>query len=247
MWHGTCGRCAHWAVRVARDLHGLKIHVACVQHQQPTQQGLAALGQPLDGLGGLHGAYDAHQGRKHAHGGTQRFFKLTVGGKQTGIAGRVAHARVVHRQLTVKPNRRTRHQGLAMPVAGGIDQVARGKVVAAVQHHVGTGQQLVQQRRVGPRGQGCDLNLWVDGQNSLGGRLHFGLPHPVLRVGNLALQVGGIHHVMVDQGDAPNPGTTLVGFELKLEPNQKQAVQVLLIPGSVGEKNVEFEKALGSW
>lgn len=47
--------------------------------------------------------------------------------------------------------------------------------------------------------------------------------------------------------DAPNPGTTLVGFELKLEPNQKQAVQVLLIPGSLEEKNVEFEKALGTW
>jgi hypothetical protein len=47
--------------------------------------------------------------------------------------------------------------------------------------------------------------------------------------------------------DAPNPGTTLVGFEIQLKPNQKQAVQVLLIPGSVDAKKVKFEKALGSW
>ena len=47
--------------------------------------------------------------------------------------------------------------------------------------------------------------------------------------------------------DAPNPGTTLVGFEMQLKPNQKQAIQVLLVPGSVNAKNAKFEKALGSW
>lgn len=47
--------------------------------------------------------------------------------------------------------------------------------------------------------------------------------------------------------DAPNPGTTLVGFEMQLKPNQKQAIQVFLIPGSVDTKKVKFEKALGSW
>jgi len=47
--------------------------------------------------------------------------------------------------------------------------------------------------------------------------------------------------------DAPNPGTTLVGFEMKLEPSQKQAIQVLLIPGSVDSKKIRFEKPLGKW
>lgn len=47
--------------------------------------------------------------------------------------------------------------------------------------------------------------------------------------------------------DAPNPGTSLVGFEFKLEPNQKQAIQVLLIPGSVDAEKVQFEKPLGKW
>jgi len=47
--------------------------------------------------------------------------------------------------------------------------------------------------------------------------------------------------------DAPNPGKTLVGFEIQLAPNQKQAIQVLLIPGSVDAKKVKFEKELGKW
>ncbi|HET6555729.1 MAG TPA: heparinase II/III family protein [Prolixibacteraceae bacterium] len=47
--------------------------------------------------------------------------------------------------------------------------------------------------------------------------------------------------------DAPNPGTTLVGFEMKLEANQKQAIQVLLIPDPEKNKKVKFEKALGNW
>ncbi len=47
--------------------------------------------------------------------------------------------------------------------------------------------------------------------------------------------------------DAPNPGKILVGFEIQLAANQKQDVQVLLIPGSVDAKNVKFEKALGNW
>jgi hypothetical protein len=40
--------------------------------------------------------------------------------------------------------------------------------------------------------------------------------------------------------DAPNPGTVLVGFELQLSPHQKQAVDVVLIPGSSGECQIDF-------
>jgi len=47
--------------------------------------------------------------------------------------------------------------------------------------------------------------------------------------------------------DAANPGTNLIGFELTLESNQKQAIQVLLIPGSVDVQKVKFDKPLGKW
>lgn len=47
--------------------------------------------------------------------------------------------------------------------------------------------------------------------------------------------------------DAPNPGTTLVGFEMQLEPREKQAVQVLLVPGSVKAEKVKFKQPLDKW
>lgn len=47
--------------------------------------------------------------------------------------------------------------------------------------------------------------------------------------------------------DAPNPGTIMVGFEFKLEPNQRQTIQVMLIPGSSGDNDINFKKALADW
>jgi hypothetical protein len=47
--------------------------------------------------------------------------------------------------------------------------------------------------------------------------------------------------------DAPNVGKTLVGFEITLKPKQKQAIQVLLIPGSCKDQKVKFEKELDKW
>ncbi len=47
--------------------------------------------------------------------------------------------------------------------------------------------------------------------------------------------------------DAPNPGKTLVGFEFQLKANEKQTIQVQLIPGSVTNKKFKFNKDLGSW
>jgi hypothetical protein len=46
--------------------------------------------------------------------------------------------------------------------------------------------------------------------------------------------------------DAPNPGTTLVGFECEVNPNSDETLQVLLIPGSVG-KDISFDMPLGKW
>ena len=47
--------------------------------------------------------------------------------------------------------------------------------------------------------------------------------------------------------DAQNPGTVLVGFEIKLEANAKKAFQVLLIPETNNEKSTGFTKKLADW
>ena len=47
--------------------------------------------------------------------------------------------------------------------------------------------------------------------------------------------------------DAANPGKSLVGFEFQLKPNQKQNIQVLLIPGSFKDQKIKFAKELDKW
>jgi hypothetical protein len=47
--------------------------------------------------------------------------------------------------------------------------------------------------------------------------------------------------------DAPNPGTTLVGFEIMLPANTTNSLEVHLIPGTAGNKVIKPAPALASW
>ena len=47
--------------------------------------------------------------------------------------------------------------------------------------------------------------------------------------------------------DAPNPGTTFVGFQLQLPANTRQAVTVTLVPGGSEGKVKEKVKPLNEW
>ena len=47
--------------------------------------------------------------------------------------------------------------------------------------------------------------------------------------------------------DAPNPGTTLVGFEIQMKPSQKQTIRVCMIPDSSSSRNIGFKKRLINW
>ncbi len=47
--------------------------------------------------------------------------------------------------------------------------------------------------------------------------------------------------------DAPNPGTTLVGFEVTIPANTKSALNVTLVPGSAGKKVIKKIEPLQNW
>jgi hypothetical protein len=63
--------------------HFAPLHGAAVQHQQAAGGRCAGTGQQLEGFGGLHGADDADQGRKHAQGGALRFLHIASPGGNT--------------------------------------------------------------------------------------------------------------------------------------------------------------------
>ena len=50
-------------------------HAATIEHQQSASERLPNPGKYFSRLGGLNTANDAHQRRKHTHGGALRFFK----------------------------------------------------------------------------------------------------------------------------------------------------------------------------
>jgi hypothetical protein len=47
--------------------------------------------------------------------------------------------------------------------------------------------------------------------------------------------------------DAPNPGTILVGFEVKVPANTKWAITVTLVPEAVSTKPVKKVLPLAKW
>ena len=51
-------------------------HAAAIEHQQPCGQCLTDAAQQFQRFGRLHGADNANQRRKYAHGGATRFFQL---------------------------------------------------------------------------------------------------------------------------------------------------------------------------
>jgi hypothetical protein len=116
-------------------------------------------------------------------------------------------ARVVDRELPVEADGGPAHQRHAVLHAGAVDGVAGGKVVGAVQHHQGGGHQSVEQGSVGALQHRVDAHLGVDGVHGHLGRFGLGPAHPFQVVRNLPLQVGGVHHVVVDQGDVAHART----------------------------------------
>ncbi len=91
--------------------------------------------------------------------------------------------------------------------AGGVDGLPRGEVVAAVQHDVGASHQPGQQAGIDAQRHGVDHDVGVDRRNGRLCRRGLGLADAVGGVGDLALQVGQVHVVVIDQRDAAHAGT----------------------------------------
>jgi hypothetical protein len=124
--------------------------------------------------------------------------KAAASGKDAGVAGRGARARVVDRNLAVEADGRARNQRLAVLHAGAVDGVTGGKVVGAVQDDIGLRNQVVEQAIIGAVKHRRDAHIGVDLGDGVTRRVGLGFSHARHRVRDLALQVGGIDMVVVD-------------------------------------------------
>jgi len=91
-----------------------------------------------------------------------------------------------------------------MPDAGGIDGVAGGEIVGAVQHHVGVADQFCEPGCIGFFTEGVDLDMGVELFQCESGRIDLVHAYALFGMQNLALQIGQIDLVMIHQGDAAN-------------------------------------------
>ena len=96
--------------------------------------------------------------------------------------------------------------------------MARREIVAAVDHHVGIRNQLVQQLRVGTNRHGPDPHQGIDPGHRLLHRSGLALPETLHAVGDLPLQIGEIDAVVVDHRDAANPGGSKVKHDRGSQP-----------------------------
>ena len=94
--------------------------------------------------------------------------------------------------------------------AGGVDGVTRLEVVGAVEHHVGIGHQGRQRLRIGALHASIDVHVGIDRRDRCPRRVGLGRTHVGQPVRDLALQVGEIDLVGVDQRDAADAGAAEV-------------------------------------
>ena len=208
---------AHQALGVAAQLELAEAELQGVVDHQPPGGHVADAEQHLDHLVGLQRAHHAGQHAQHAALGAARH---QSGRRRLAVQAAVAGPALIveHRELPLEAEDRAVHVGLAGEHAGVVYQVARGEVVGAVGHHVVVLEQL---QGVG-RGQRLLERLDGDGGVEVGqpvGRpLQLRLPHLRGAVQDLALQVGLVDGVELDDADAADAGRGQVQGQRRAEP-----------------------------
>ena len=123
-------------------------------------------------------------------------------GEQAGVAGRLFPAQIEHHQLPVEADGGARDERPRVLDTGAIEQMPRGEVVRAVEHHVGARRQRFQLARTQAFSQRHDFDLGIDRQQRGASGFDLGVAERFGPVEDLSLQVGEIDLVGVGQGQA---------------------------------------------
>src|SRR4051812_35309706 len=84
--------------------------------------------------------------------------------------------------------------------------MARGKIVAAVEHEIRRGDELAQTLAFDTLLERNDPHLRIDCMEPIAGRLHLGTAHVRACVQDLALQVGEIDAIVIGERERSNAG-----------------------------------------
>ena len=177
--------------------------------QQPTRQRLAEVQQQLDRLGRLQQPHHARQDAQDTgFGAIGRGLRRRRFREQAAVARRLAATApgVEHACLPLEPVDRAVDERLAQVHAGVVEQVPRGKVVGAIDDHVGIRDEPFDIVGTDALAEWFDADRRVQGRQGDARRFHLRHAHARIAVQDLALQVAAVHDVVIGQHDRADAG-----------------------------------------
>ena len=156
---------------------------------------------------------------------------------QAVVAGALRATRIEYRQLSFQANRGARDQRFAGSHARGIDRLAGGEIVRAVQHQIDRGHR----GRQGIGIQSLGIELQADGRidraQTRRRRFDLGLTDAVAVVSNLALQVAQIDLIEIGQVQFAHTGRGQIQGHRRAQPaeadDQHTALLEAQLPGDI--------------
>ena len=203
--------------------------------QQPPDQWLPDPRDQLDRLQRLHRADQSRHHPQHprlrARRHRPRFWRPRIHAAIT----RTTQVRRKDRHLPLEPPHRTVNIRHPQRHARIIRCVARGKIIAPIDHHVPPASQLHRVRRRETRGHRLHPHMRIHLAQRRLGRFHFGPANIARSMQNLPVQIRQLHFVRIDDAQSPHPRRRQIKRRRRSQtagPNQEHARRPqLLLPG----------------
>ncbi len=192
------------ARRVARESDFARATRECVDQREAADERRAYSENRLEDFVRLPRADHAREHAENAALGTRRH---ASGGRRFRKEASIARAvRREHAHLSVESEDRRIDVGLPLEATCIVDQIARGKRVGRIDHHVVAANERTHVARVDAYRNRLDLDLGVDRVRALPRRQRFELADIALCEHHLALQVGEVDAVVVDDAERSDTG-----------------------------------------
>src|SRR6266550_1074617 len=190
-------------LRILSNFNCTECHCQRVDSQQPSDQCVSQAKQHLYRLCRLNGTDEAGHDSENAALGAARY-QLGRGrlAKETAVARTIRGAK--NRCLPLEPIHAAVDVWNPEQHRGVVDQVAGREIIGAVDYQVIATGHL--ERICGGKSSGVwlDMNVRIDVAQAIDGGVELGTTYSRRPVQNLAMQVGQIDRIEIDQADRPN-------------------------------------------
>src|SRR5580704_10139900 len=209
-------RAAERAIGIFAQLEFAEAHGERVEEQQTADERFADADDEFQSFGCLNRADDSGQHAEHAAFGARgheaRRRRLRI---QAAIAGAIGIAEDGY--LAFEAKNGAVNIGFAEQNTRVVDEIARGKIVGTVHDEVIVFQDVERVFAGEMRFESVNLNVWIQIVQALAGGGDFRTAYIFGAEENLALQVGGIHRVEINEADPANSGCGKIEAERRAE------------------------------